>query len=157
MTAVVARRIPPQPLIDAVNPVIRAGLGSPLHRLLDRGLLVLHVTGRRSGRRYHIPVGYVELGDRFLVVTQHGWRANLRSGGRAEATIRGSRVVVRAELDEDPDSVAATCHDVIGQLGWRTARRWLGIVTESGQVPTAADLAQAARDYDLAIVSLTRA
>ena len=45
-------------LMTRLNPVIGAVLRSPLHPLLSHGLALLHVTGRRSGRRYWIPVGY---------------------------------------------------------------------------------------------------
>ena len=63
MTTTISRHLPPQRLVNAGNPVVRAVLGSPLHGALDRALLVLHVVGRRTGRRYDIPVAYAELGD----------------------------------------------------------------------------------------------
>jgi hypothetical protein len=34
------------------NPVVRAVLSSPLHPLLSHALVLITVTGRRSGRRY---------------------------------------------------------------------------------------------------------
>jgi len=57
MGTAVNRSIPPQPLINMVNPMVRRILRSPLHSVLDRALLVLHVVGRKSGHLYDIVVG----------------------------------------------------------------------------------------------------
>jgi hypothetical protein len=51
-----------------VNPVVRALLRSPLHWLLSRRLVLLRVTGRRSGRTFELPVGYVR-DDAGILVT----------------------------------------------------------------------------------------
>lgn len=154
MAATLVRRIPPQRLIDAVNPLVRWILRSRVHRLLDRMLVVLHVVGRRTGRVYRIPVGYLESGGRLWVVTQHRWRSNLRGGGVVEVTARGRRVEMTATLEEDPDRVAEIGRQLIQDLGWRRVCRWLGLQTDSATCPTAATLAAAVREFDLALVGL---
>jgi hypothetical protein len=78
MTTAVGRSIPPQRLINLMNPLVRSVLQSPLHGELDGTLLVLHLTGRKSGRRFDIPVSYVDFDGRLIVVTQHKWRVNVR-------------------------------------------------------------------------------
>jgi hypothetical protein len=40
-----------------VNPMVRRVPWSPLHSVLDRALLVLHVVGRKSGHLYDMVVG----------------------------------------------------------------------------------------------------
>ena len=60
MTTAVSRSIPPQRLINLVNPVVRVVLQSPLHGAVDNALLLLHIVGRKTGHRYDIPVGYVD-------------------------------------------------------------------------------------------------
>jgi hypothetical protein len=57
MDTAVSRSIPPQPLINMVNPVVRRILRSPLHSVLDRALLVLHVVGSKSGHLYDMVIG----------------------------------------------------------------------------------------------------
>jgi len=42
----------------AINPLLRLLIRSPLHWLASRRLALITYTGRRSGRRYTIPVGY---------------------------------------------------------------------------------------------------
>ena len=65
-------------LVKMGNPLVRMLLGSPLHRVLDDFFLVLHLTGRKTGRRYDIPVGYVDMEGKLAVVTVARWRVNLR-------------------------------------------------------------------------------
>ena len=154
MTAAVSRRIPPQPLINLLNPVVRAVLRSPLHPAVDGALLELHVIGRKTGRRYDIPVGYTTLDEQLLVLTQHTWRANLRGGADIEVTHRGRRQAMHADLDEDPTLVAATLHRVIERLGWQAAQRPLGVRIHVGRIPTLSELEAAVREYDLSTLTL---
>src|SRR5579884_1140426 len=65
---VVASRAPDPRVMRFVNPVVAALLRSPLHGLLSRQVFLLTVTGRRSGRRFTLPLGYVRDGDALLVV-----------------------------------------------------------------------------------------
>jgi hypothetical protein len=151
----ISRRTPPQRLITLVNPLVRGLLASPLHGAVDSALITLHVTGRRTGRRYAIPVGYTELDGHLLVVTQHRWRANLR-GGRDVAVTRSGRLrSMHAELDEQPASVATTLCMISDRIGWKATRRLTGLETPDGRPPTPAELEEAARTYDLAVVALT--
>jgi F420H(2)-dependent quinone reductase len=150
----VTRRIPPQRLVGLMNPLVRGLLASPLHGLVDSALLTLHVRGRRTGRRYDVPVGYGDLDGRLLVVTQHAWRANLRGGHDVEVTRAGRRQAVHAELDEEPATVAATLRRFTERAGWRATRRLTGLGTKDGHVPTLAEFEDAARAYDLAVVTL---
>lgn len=77
------------------NPIVRVVLRSPLHPVLSRGLALITVTGRRSGRRYTFPVGYRQAGDRVTVAVgwpeRKRWWRNLRNGGPVEMVIRGRR------------------------------------------------------------------
>jgi hypothetical protein len=77
------------------NPVVGAVLRSPLHPLLSRGLALITVTGRRTGRRYTFPVGYREESGRVLINVEwperKRWWRNLRDGQQVELLIRGSR------------------------------------------------------------------
>ena len=52
MSATLTRRIPPQRLLDLVNPLVRAVLRSPLHAALDHALLILHGAQERAPIRH---------------------------------------------------------------------------------------------------------
>jgi hypothetical protein len=58
--------------------------------------MLITVTGRRSGRRYTIPVSYYEVGDAIVILvaearTKSWWR-NYRSPGPVELLLRGKTV-----------------------------------------------------------------
>src|SRR4051794_23386989 len=108
MTSAISRRLPPQRLVTLMNPVGRLVPRAPLHPPRAGGAILLHLAGRRSGRRYDIPVGYVDVDGRLVVVTQHRWRANVRDGAEVGVTRKGVRRTMHARLDEEPGAAAAT-------------------------------------------------
>jgi hypothetical protein len=78
-----------------VNPLVGAVLRSPAHRLLSGRLMLLTVTGRRTGRALTFPVGYREDGDRLHVHVaspeQKRWWRNLRGGAPVAVELRRVR------------------------------------------------------------------
>ena len=155
MTSAVTRRVPPAALIRLGNPLVRLLARSPLHRMLDGSVVLLHVTGRKTGRRYDVPVNYLDIDGRLTVVTIAGWRVNLRGGADVEVTWRGRRRPMHALLEEDPASVAVSYQTVIDGIGWDKARRQLGISTPGGRPPTVLELKDAAQEYGWAVITLT--
>lgn len=117
--------------------------------------MVLHLTGRRSGRRYEVPVAHHDLDGRLVVLTDSAWRVNLRGGADVEVTLRGERSPMRAELDEDPATVAAAYRALIDRIGWEKAQRRLGVAVHVGRAPTLGELEAAARETGLSVVTLT--
>jgi len=89
MTTTVKRSVPPPTLVKMGNPLVRMLLSSPFHGMLDHSFLMLHLTGRKTGHRYDIPVGFVDMEGRLTVVTVARWRVNLRGGADVEVTLRG--------------------------------------------------------------------
>jgi deazaflavin-dependent oxidoreductase (nitroreductase family) len=89
-------------VLSRLNPVFGAVLRSPLHRLLSPGLLLLTVTGRRSGKRYSIPVGYQQDGDDLVVMVSEArrkqWWRNYYEPGPVEMRVRGRDCAGRAAL-----------------------------------------------------------
>jgi deazaflavin-dependent oxidoreductase (nitroreductase family) len=95
--------------MSRLNPVVMALLRSPLHGLASRGLLLLDVTGRRSGRTYTIPVGYQREGDDLFVMVSEArkkqWWRNYREASDVTLRLRGRLRRGRAVLLA-PDSPA---------------------------------------------------
>lgn len=151
----IARNVPPAALVRAINPVARLLLRSPAYGLLGPTVLLLHVTGRKTGVRYDIPVGCISIDDRLIVVTVARWRVNLRGGTDVEVTWRGRRRPMHALLDEDPASVAVAYDSIIERLGWPLASRRLGIATPHGRRPTVLELRVAAETYGWSVITLT--
>jgi deazaflavin-dependent oxidoreductase (nitroreductase family) len=144
---VIASRAPDLRMMRFFNPVIRALLRSPVHGLLSGQILLLTYTGRRSGRQYTLPVGYLRDGDALLVVSQHSelkqWWRNLRDGAPVTVLLRRERVSARADLIEDPEAVAAEVQRLIARLGPKEASRQLYMGLDVAPPPTQEQLAQA--------------
>ena len=68
-----------------VNPVVR--------RLLERGLFpksqaLLETTGRKSGQPRRVPLGNGLRGDKFWIVTEHGWNADYVKNIQSDPRVR---------------------------------------------------------------------
>ena len=146
--------VPPRALVRMGNPMVRLLSRSPLHGFIDHAVLVLHVTGHRTGRRYDIPVNYLDIGGRLTVVTAATWRVNLRGGADVAVTLRGRRQPMHATLEEDPSAVAVAYQEIISRLGWLKASRYLGISGPDGLQPTVLELKGAAREYGWSVITL---
>jgi hypothetical protein len=76
-----------------LNPLVIRILRSPLHPLLSSGLMLLSYTGRRSGRRIEIPVGYQRSGNTLTVLASRArrkqWWRNFSEPAPVELRVRG--------------------------------------------------------------------
>jgi deazaflavin-dependent oxidoreductase (nitroreductase family) len=88
------------------NVLVRGLLRSPLHRVLSGRLAVVTVTGRKTGREYRIPVGYVEHDGEILVGAPGTWTRNLRGGASARVRVHGRELLVRGDVITDADQAA---------------------------------------------------
>ncbi len=85
-----------------LNPVVRAILQSRLHWLLSPGLMLVTVTGRKTGRRYTIPVGYHQAKDAVVILVAEApskvWWRNYREAGPIELRLRGKHLRGSAQV-----------------------------------------------------------
>lgn len=91
-----------------VNYVVRGLLRAPLMgRLAGSHLLTLYVVGRKSGRRYAIPVAYTRHEGALLVCTPFGWGRNLRTGEPVAIRLQGRRRLADVKVLADESGVTA--------------------------------------------------
>jgi hypothetical protein len=92
-----------------VNLVVRGLLRTPgLSRIIGTRLVTLYVAGRRSGRRYTVPVSYLAQGDDLLVGTGSGWARNLRTGEPVALRFKGELRLADVQTSTaEPDVVGA--------------------------------------------------
>ena len=89
-----------------VNRIMRGLLRTPLLcRLVGRRLLTIHVVGRKSGRRYDVPVAYTRQDGTLLVGTPFGWVRNLRTGEPVDLRLQGKRRSADVEVIIDEAGV----------------------------------------------------
>lgn len=69
------------------NPIVKALLRSPLHKIASGSLTLLHFTGRKSGQRFVTPLSYVRKQDTVWLLSAHStrWWMNLRGSDAAVA------------------------------------------------------------------------
>ena len=108
------------------NPVMGALLRSPLHRLLSNGLMLLSFQGRKTGKRFTIPVGYLQQGNRLYIFSHSGWWKNLL-GRPVTVRLRGKDVRGIARRLEDKQAIADIVRMAVAQRGETMSRR-LGLL-----------------------------
>jgi deazaflavin-dependent oxidoreductase (nitroreductase family) len=143
---------PPKYVIRCVNPLMKALLRSPLHGLLSKKLMLLTVTGRRTGRTYTLPVGRFESPGGGLVLSAGGsWRHNLHGGADVRIRLAGRDHSARAVLEEDPARAAEVFKSILDRAGARA----LAVKVNVERSPTAAEIAPALSDRGIAYVTLS--
>jgi hypothetical protein len=101
------------PDVGMVNHFPRLILLSPLHRLLSRHFLVLAFRGRKTGRRYELPVAYVRREGGVIMTTDSRWWRNLQGGAPVELTIAGRRLSGTGWAVTEAREVEAALRDLI--------------------------------------------
>lgn len=118
-----------------VEPLVRAGLGSP--RIVPGGLIVLEMRGRKSGRTLRTPLVATHMGGHVIVATFRGdrsqWVANLAADPKVRYWLGGRAHEARAFVIRDgkrfrvPKSLPAALQGVVKILapyrkdGWAFA------------------------------------
>jgi deazaflavin-dependent oxidoreductase (nitroreductase family) len=103
MTPEKARR--QQRIFRVVNVPMRGLLSLPFATPISRRLMLVHYTGRKSGKAYRQPVSYVEDGDTLLTPGGGNWKLNLSEDRPVRIRLKGREVEARPELVQDPEEV----------------------------------------------------
>jgi F420H(2)-dependent quinone reductase len=92
-------------LMRVINAPMRLILGLPFATPLSPQLMLLHLTGRKSGKRYVQPVSYVPDGNTLLTPGGGRWKLNLKPSECVRLRLRGRDVLARPELIRDVDEI----------------------------------------------------
>jgi deazaflavin-dependent oxidoreductase (nitroreductase family) len=88
------------------NAIVRGLLRVPLvSRGIGKRLITVYVVGRKSGKRYAVPVAYTRHEGTLLIGTPFGWGRNLRTGVPVEVRFKGRRRVADVVVHTDEDAV----------------------------------------------------
>jgi hypothetical protein len=119
--------------------------------MLDRNLMLLTVTGRKTGRTYTLLVGRHELPDGTFVLSAGGsWRHNLRGGADVRVTLDGRERSARAVLEEDLDRAAEVFKTMLDRSGPRA----LAVKVNVDRAPTVAEIRPVLADRGVAYLTL---
>jgi hypothetical protein len=90
-----------------VNQIVRGLLHAPgLSKVVGSRLLTVYVTGRKSGRRYVLPVAYTRYDGALLIGTPFAWGRNLRTGEPVEILLQGKKRLADVQVFKDEADVA---------------------------------------------------
>jgi deazaflavin-dependent oxidoreductase (nitroreductase family) len=92
-------------IMRGVNVLMRRLLRLPFPTPLNRRLMLLTFTGRKSGRIYRQPVSYVPDGDTLLTPGGGRWTRNLRADQPIRITLRGRNVRAVPEIIQNPPEI----------------------------------------------------
>ena len=91
---------------NLANLVVRGLLRTPLLcRPVGARLITIYVVGRKSGKRYAVPVAYTRHDGALLVGTPFGWGRNLRNGQVVDIRLKGKRRRMNVAVVTDEDGV----------------------------------------------------
>ena len=92
-------------LMRVINVPMRRVLALPFPTPLSKRLMLVYLTGRRSGRSYRQPVSYVQDGGSLLTPGGGNWKLNLEPGRPERLRLDGRDVSARPELIDDVDEI----------------------------------------------------
>jgi deazaflavin-dependent oxidoreductase (nitroreductase family) len=120
-------------------------LRSPLHGMLSNGMMLITITGRKTGKKYTTPVGYYVEGDSMWVITsrERKWWKNLQGGAKVDMLLKRKPVTGFADVDLDEKSVEMRMVEYLRHVP--QAAKPMKIRVEDGK-PNQEDIASTAKE-----------
>ncbi len=119
-------------------------LRSPLHGMLSNGMMLITITGRKTGKTYTTPVGYYVEGGYLWVITSRGrkWWRNLQGGALVGLLLKRKPKQAFAETETDEKLVEARMYEYLRHVP--QAAKPMGIRITDGK-PNVEDVARTAK------------
>jgi hypothetical protein len=89
------------------NQFMIAFIKSPLGGLFGKGLAVITLKGRKTGRDLSVPINLIEDKDFYTIISlrERTWWRNLRGGAPAQILIKRKNLTLQGSVSESPDEV----------------------------------------------------
>jgi hypothetical protein len=124
-----------------INPVMRVflkrGIGS-------KTLMILEFIGRKTGKPYSFPVGYMQSGQTLFCYSPFSWWRNLQDGAPVTVVLRGHRLTGIADVCTDTDQIAAGLDTYLRHNPGDA--RFYRVKLDENRHPIPQDIAHAAKD-----------
>ncbi len=120
-------------------------LRSPLHGMLSNGMMLITITGRKTGKTYTTPVGYYVEGEYLWVITsrERRWWKNLQGGAKVDLLLKRKPVQGFADVELDEKSVLARMSEYLRHIP--QAAKQMKVRMENGK-PNQEDVAATAKN-----------
>jgi deazaflavin-dependent oxidoreductase (nitroreductase family) len=120
-------------------------LRSPLHVMFSKSILLITVTGRKTGKKYTTPVNYLHRGDELTIISLHTrtWWRNLRGGREVTIWLCGRKVTGKGQVIEDERGVAAALTEYLQRAP--NYAKYFDVALDAHGQPVSADVERQAR------------
>jgi len=120
-------------------------LRSPFHGILSDGMMLITITGRKTGKKYTTPVGYYrENGDLWVLTSRdRSWWKNLQGGAEVGLLLKRKPIAAFAIPELDAKTIHARMCDYIKHIP--QAAKSMDIRVENGNA-NAEDVERIAKD-----------
>jgi hypothetical protein len=146
---------PPQALLRAFNPVLHLALRAPVLGPALKDFMVVSFTGRKTGRRFTLPVSAHQIDGDLYVLLSAGWKHNFRDGAPAEVLYAGKTTSMHGQLIKDPAMVAQLATRAATSYGAKKAQRSMGLKFRDNVIPSVEQFTEAATRLGIAAIKLT--
>jgi deazaflavin-dependent oxidoreductase (nitroreductase family) len=136
------------------NPIMKWLIRSPLHGAVSSSMLVISYTGRKSGKRYEIPVNFVRAGDDLLVTsyrTRTWWR-NMLGGAPVTVWLAGKQIQANAEAYSELADATHYLQVYLDHVPQQA--KYFNVVLDEQGHPAPEQVAQAAKERVIVRVGL---
>ncbi len=127
------------------NPMMIWLLKSPLHGMISKGVMLVTVNGRKSGKSISTPTNYLHDGNTLWVISWRGrtWWRNLRGGANVRVLLAGRGVEGRGQVIEEKKAVAQSLFDYYRKIPQYA--KYVKIGLDAAGLPISADCERAAQ------------
>ena len=130
-------------------------LRSPFHGMLSNGMMLITITGRKTGKTYTTPVGYYVEGEYLWVITsrERTWWKNLQGGANVKLLLKRKPVQGIADVELDTKAVEARMYEYLHHVP--QAAKPMKVRVEDGK-PNPVDITATAKDRLFVKIKLTK-
>jgi deazaflavin-dependent oxidoreductase (nitroreductase family) len=127
------------------DPLMKWLLRSPFHGMISKGVMLVSVRGRKSGKTISTPTNYVREGNMLWVISwrDRKWWRNLRGGADVRLRLAGKEVRGCGRVIEEQKAVGQSLIDYYRRVP--NNARYVGIGLDPAGLPRSADCERAAQ------------
>jgi deazaflavin-dependent oxidoreductase (nitroreductase family) len=137
------------------NPIMIWLLKSPLHGMISKSVMLVTVTGRKSGKSISTPTNYLRDGNSLWVISwrERMWWRNLRGGAKVRVLLTGRSVEGHGQVIEEEKEVAQSLAGYYRKAPQYA--KYVKIGMDAAGQPVSADCERAAQKMVVVRIELT--
>lgn len=114
----------PKFMMKLMNPIMKAMLKSPIHGRVSGEIMIITFTGRKSGKQFSTPVGYVREGTQVYMFTHGEWWRNFIGGAMVNMLIQRKEYTGTAQPVQDAEGIKAVAMKLNAAYGEKRSKQF---------------------------------